>query len=52
MEKPNKPIQDGQALLAGMQRAINKLIAQAKKNDEELVVVRDGKPVRMKARDL
>lgn len=39
-------------VLAGMRRAVQKVVDQAKRNDEELVISRDGKPVRVKARDL
>ncbi|CCH53329.1 hypothetical protein BN8_02419 [Fibrisoma limi BUZ 3] len=39
-------------LVAGMRRAVQKVIEQAKRNDEELVIARNGKPVRIKAREL
>ncbi len=39
-------------VLAGVRRAVQKVVDQAKRNDEELVIVRNGKPVRVKARDL
>lgn len=47
-----KPIPNKEDVLAGVRRAVQKVIEQAKKNDEELVIARDGKPVRVKARDL
>ena len=37
---------------AGILRAQKRLIEKTKKEDGELVVVRDGKVVRIKARDL
>lgn len=39
-------------VLAGIRRAVQKVVEQAKRNDEELVIARNGKPVRVKARDL
>ena len=47
-----KAIPSNDEVLAGVRRAVQKVIEQAKRNDEELVVERDGKPVRVKARDL
>ncbi|MEZ0611782.1 hypothetical protein ACAW74_24940 [Fibrella sp. WM1] len=47
-----KPIPTKEAVLAGVQRAVDKVIEQANLTDQELVIVRDGKPVRVKARDL
>jgi hypothetical protein len=35
-----------------MRRAVSKVIEQAKRNDETLVIERDGKVVHVKARDL
>ncbi|GAB2566394.1 hypothetical protein [Spirosoma areae] len=49
---PTKPIPSNNAVLAGLRRAVQKVIEQAKHNDEELVISRNGKPVRIKARDL
>lgn len=43
---------ENEKLLDGMRRAVQRVIEQAKRNDEELVIARDGKPVRVKARDL
>lgn len=39
-------------VLAGVRRAVQKIVEQAKRNDEELVISKNGKPVRVKARDL
>ncbi len=41
-----------EAVLAGIRRAVQKVIDEAKRTDSELVIVQDGKPVRVKARDL
>ena len=49
---PVKPIPSNEEVLAGVRRAVQKVIEQAKRNDEELVIARDGKPVHVKARDL
>ena len=35
-----------------MRRAVNKVVEKAKRDDETLVMVRDGKIVHVKARDL
>ena len=47
-----KLIPSNDDVLAGVRRAVQKVVEQAKRNDEELVVARNGKPVRVKARDL
>ena len=47
-----KPRPSNDELLAGVRRAVQKVIEQAKRNDEELVIERDGKIVYVKARDL
>ncbi|QMW03548.1 hypothetical protein [Spirosoma foliorum] len=39
-------------VLAGVRRAVQKVVDQAKCNDEELVIAHNDKPVRVKARDL
>jgi hypothetical protein len=40
-------------VLAGVRRAVQKVVEKAKRDDEELVIAdKDGKPVRVKARDL
>ncbi len=49
---PAKSIPSNDEVLAGVRRAVEKVVEQAKRNDEELVIARDGKPVRVKARDL
>lgn len=42
-----------EAVLAGVRRAVQKVVEQAKRDDEELVIAdKDGKPIRVKARDL
>lgn len=43
---------ENERALQGMRRAVQNVVEQAKKNDEELVIFRDGKVVRVKARDL
>lgn len=47
-----KPIPSSEEVLAGVRRAVQKVVEQAKHNDHELVIERDGKPVRVRARDL
>ncbi len=47
-----KAIPSNDKVLAGVRRAVQKVIEQAKRNDEELVISHDGKLVRVKARDL
>ena len=47
-----KPIPSSEEVLEGVRRAVQKVIEQAKHNDEELVIARDGKPVHVRARDL
>ncbi|GAB4020962.1 hypothetical protein [Spirosoma koreense] len=40
-------------VLAGIRRAVQKVVEQAKRDDQELVIAdENGKPVRVKARDL
>ena len=39
-------------VMEGMRRAVGKVIEKAKRDDETLVIVRDGKIVHVKARDL
>lgn len=46
-ERPNN-----EEVLAGVRRAVQKVIERAKRNDEELVIAHDGKPIRIKAREL
>jgi len=41
-----------EAILEGMRRAVQKVIDEAKRDDRELVISRDGKVVKVKARDL
>ncbi|GAB3724342.1 hypothetical protein [Spirosoma lituiforme] len=48
----SKPIPSSEDVLAGVRRAVQKVVEQAKHNDQELVIARDGKPVRVRARDL
>ncbi len=48
----NKPIPSPEKILEGMRRAVNKVIDEAKRDDRELVISRDGKVVKVKARDL
>ena len=43
---------EGQRLVEGMRRAVQKVIEQARQKNEELVISRDGKIVHVKARDL
>ncbi|WP_164851226.1 hypothetical protein [Larkinella soli] len=38
--------------LEGMRLAVRRLIEQARRNDEEIVISRNGQPVRVKAREL
>ncbi|GAB3801570.1 hypothetical protein GCM10028819_29050 [Spirosoma humi] len=47
-----KSIPSNEEVLAGIRRAVQKVVEQAKRNDEELVIARDGKPVHIRARDL
>ena len=49
---PTKPIPSSEEVLSGVRRAVQKVVEQAKRNDQELVIARDGKPVRVRARDL
>ena len=47
------PIPNSEAVLAGVRRAVQKVVEQAKRDDAELVIAdKDGQPVRVKARDL
>ncbi len=48
----SKPIPTTEAVLNGMRRAVQKVIEEAKRDDRELVISRDGKVVKVKARDL
>lgn len=48
----SKPIPTTEAILNGMRRAVQKVIDEAKRDDRELVIYRDGKVVKVKARDL
>lgn len=48
----NKPAPNMDAILEGMRRAVQKVIEEAKRDDRELVISRDGKVVKVKARDL
>ncbi|RRB06377.1 hypothetical protein [Larkinella rosea] len=43
---------ENEKLQEGMRRAVQHVIEKTKKKDEELVIARNGKPVRVKARDL
>lgn len=43
---------DTEKLFKGAQEAIRQVIEKAKQTDRTLVISRDGKPVRVKARDL
>lgn len=43
---------DTEKLFKGAQAAIQQVIEKAKREDRTLVISRDGKPVRVKARDL
>lgn len=43
---------DTEELFKGAQLAIKKIVEKAKREDRTLVISRDGKPVRVKARDL
>ncbi|MCX6218146.1 hypothetical protein [Spirosoma sp.] len=47
-----KPIPSNEAVLAGIRRAVQKVVEKAKRDDDTLVVERDGKPVHVRARDL
>lgn len=48
-----KPIPSNEEVLAGLRRAVRKVVEQAKRDDEELIIAdKDGKPIRVKARDL
>ena len=43
----------GDKILKGAQLAVDRMIAQAIKNDDEIVIAdKDGKAIRVKARDL
>ena len=47
------PIPSREDVLAGVRRAVRKVVEQAQRDDAELVIAdKDGKPVRVKARDL
>ena len=48
----SKPIPTTEAVLNGMRRAVQKVIDEAKRDDRELVISRNGKVVKVKARDL
>ncbi len=39
-------------IMAGVEKAVEKLIAERKAKDEEITIYKDGKVVTMKARDL
>ncbi|WP_461068482.1 hypothetical protein [Spirosoma horti] len=47
-----KTIPSNEEVLAGVRRAVQKVIEKAKLNDQDLVIARDGKPVHVRARDL
>lgn len=48
-----KPIPSNEEVLAGLRRAVQKVVEQAKRDDDELIIAdKDGQPVRVKARDL
>ena len=47
------PIPSNEEVLAGVRRAVQKVIEKAKRDDDELVIAdKDGKPIHVKARDL
>lgn len=47
------PIPSNEEVLAGVRRAVQKVVEQAKRDDDELIIAdKDGKPIRVKARDL
>lgn len=47
------PIPSREDVLAGVRRAVQKVVEQAKRDDAELIIAdKDGKPTRVKARDL
>lgn len=47
------PIPSNEEVLAGVRRAVQKVIEQAKRDNDELVIAdKSGKPVHVKARDL
>lgn len=47
------PIPSNKEVLAGVRRAVQKVVERAKRDDDELVIAdKDGKPIRVKARDL
>ncbi|WP_198044998.1 hypothetical protein [Spirosoma montaniterrae] len=49
----HKSVPDIALVLAGVRRAVQKVVDQAKRDDTELIIAdKDGKPVRVKARDL
>ena len=43
---------DTEKLFKGAQDAIGQVVEKAKRNDRTLIISRDGKPIRVKARDL
>lgn len=53
MEKSNNNPEDlTQKVLEGLRLSFKKLVLQLRKDDEELIFSRDGKIVRVKARDI
>lgn len=50
--EPKKLSPKAQQLVDGMRLAVKQVIEQAKRNDEEVVIARDGHVIRIKARDL
>lgn len=51
MNKQDK-LEENQRIFEGMKRAVRRVVEEAKRNDEELVISQNGKVVRVKARDL
>ncbi|QKZ14577.1 hypothetical protein [Spirosoma sp. KUDC1026] len=48
-----KPMPSDEEVLAGIRRAVQKVVDQAKRDDDELVIAdKEGRPIRIKARDL
>jgi hypothetical protein len=49
----SKSIPTNEEVLAGIRRAVQKVVEQAKRDDQELVIAdKEGRPIRIKARDL
>ena len=52
METETKKEDMAEKIMQGFRLAHKRLIEKAKREDDSLVIERDGKPIRVKARDL